>query len=212
MKHATIPKVCIVKGTHRYETGAHMLGEPLVEELRIRGIVGVLCKVPPYAADMSREAPDEYRTFKKERRAWWKRLAKREGCPVFSLHSYPYKNQKITEELDSCARKIGSVRNGEGIFGVYMLEGPGLAVQMLKHPINTAKHLVRLSRKGTSVWEDATLYHSRVIEVPAIPNRTDATGLIVDIDRTLEAGFVSGNVVEIIANDIAGIVKKSRLP
>jgi len=207
MKHGTIPKVCIVKGTHRYEKGAHMLGDPLVEELGCRGIVAVLHNVPPYAADTGRDAPDAYMTFRKARKRWWRTLAKSEKCPVFTLHSYPYDRQDEFMSYGGC-RKIGDIKSDDGAYGVYIFESVSLAKRLLRDPIGTVKHLLHLWRKGASPWEDGTLYHTHMLEVPAIPDRSDASGLTVDLDRTIAAGFTSDRIVEIAAKGIANLVGK----
>jgi hypothetical protein len=206
-----VRKACIVKGTHVYEKGAHQLGEPLVDELRHRGINAVLHPVPYFAADTSREEngveprKTSYWKFRKERRDWWRSISKGEDAPVFSLHSYPHTDQTW---LNDCRpwMCIGSVGTGYAPPGIFLLPRIDLRQALRNRPLGTMRHLAALWKKGISVWEDASRYHSYLIEVPAVPDTSDEKGLRVDMERTKAMGFTGDGVVKTLAGEIEHII------
>ena len=186
-------RIAIVRGVHRYEKTAHMLGPPLIEELRKNGVYARLNDVPEQVADTSREETAGYRKNKKVRERWWKNLHK--SNVIFSLHSYPVDQPESVTRYKGC-REIGRIDSA----GIYIFDRTGLVRPGI------IRQLVDLHRKGISIYEDSAVIFASVIEVPAV-----GKGLEVDIRQTLERGFVGEKVVKIIEKEIEKLTKNLKV-
>jgi len=202
-------QACILRGTHRYERGAIELGRPLVEELCKRGINAELRDVPAFAADRHLDKPQAHHMFMEARAQWWRKLAREEKQPIFSLHNYPYDQPAVAMRYGN-ARAIGRIKNTEGKFDIYIIERMGFLMCLKEGPGAVLRTLAQLRRNQRSVWEDGSLFFSSIIEIPAVPDKHDANHLNVDLERSKAAGFVDGTVVRTIAEEIGRITGTGR--
>ena len=202
-------QVCILRGTHRYEKGAIKLGHPLVDELRGRGIDAGLRNVPPFAADRHLDRPEDHHMFHDVRARWWRDLVREEKGPIFSLHNYPY-DQPVSVTRYREARAIGEVEGPAGKSCVYIIERTGFLRRLKEGPRSILNTLAQLRRSDRSMWEDASLFFSSIIEIPAVPDEKDPGHLKVDLERTEDAGFLGRKVVRTIAEEIERITGTGR--
>jgi hypothetical protein len=197
-------RAIIVCGARRHEHGAFMLGAPISEELRSRGVEALVRDVPDNAADVSLESPETYRALRRERKAWWKDLADA-GVPVFSLHNYPYGEPS---SVRAAAFMACSIFHDGLERGVYVIERVGIERRLGESFAGTALWLVGLRRRGVSPFEDSTLLHASRIDIPAVYKGGTAE---VDISRTIEAGFCAKDVVRSIADALEWMIERERI-
>lgn len=195
-------RVKIIAGTHRYEKAAFMLGIPLVGELNRKGIDARLYTVPEEIADTRKEVHNTYKINAKPRKQWWRELvSNKSNVQVFSLHSYPFDEpEKITQY--SGYEEIGFIGKGENEAGVYIFGRQSLTERFGQDVFRTIIWLARLRKEAVSIYEDATLFFTSIIEVPAVPDESDPIGLRVDIERTIEAGFMGEKLVKMLSDEI----------
>lgn len=198
-----IERVRIVAGTHRYEAGAIELAKPLVDVLNGRGTPAMFVGVPKYAADRHLYDPSGHVECAGLRARWWRELSQAHEGPVFSLHNYPHNHPETLVPYKS-RRKIGAITNDEGEFGVYIYERRGFMAHM-KKPHAFMQMLSRLRAEGITIWQDWSLLYSSIIEIPAVRDDKSRRGVTMDIRRTDDAGFLSDDVLGIMAREIERI-------